>query len=150
MRESSAGYMSAAPCESCNGMRLKPEALCVKVGERHISEITELSIRDAGAWFEAIAGKLTAKQNEIATRILKEINERLGFQQCRPSHLTPSRDPARSPAAKASAIRLASQIGSGLTRCSHVLDEPSTGLHQRDNDQPARDARPAREISATR
>ena len=79
MREELSKYQSTAPCEVCSGHRLKPEALAVKVHGHHISEITEFSIQEAGAWFEALPEHLTDKQNEIAVRILKEINERLGF-----------------------------------------------------------------------
>ncbi|MEZ5849001.1 MAG: excinuclease ABC subunit UvrA [Geminicoccaceae bacterium] len=136
MREELGRYMSAAPCESCQGMRLKPEALCVRVGERHISEITELSIRDAGDWFDALSARLTDKQNEIATRILKEINERLGFlNNVGLSYLTLARDSGTLSGGESQRIRLASQIGSGLTGVLYVLDEPSIGLHQRDNDR---------------
>ena len=136
MREELSRYMSAAACEACEGARLKPEALCVKIAERTISEITLMSIREAVAWFGDIEGRLTSKQNEIATRILKEIRERLGFlNNVGLSYLTLSRDSGTLSGGESQRIRLASQIGSGLTGVLYVLDEPSIGLHQRDNDR---------------
>ena len=136
MREELAKYQSTAPCEACDGHRLKPEALAVKVHGRHISEITEFSIQEAGAWFEALPEHLTDKQNEIAVRILKEINERLGFlNNVGLGYLTLSRNSGSLSGGESQRIRLASQIGSGLTGVLYVLDEPSIGLHQRDNDR---------------
>ncbi len=127
-------YLSSAPCEACHGHRLKPEALAVKVGGRHIGEVTELAIEAAAAWFEALPAQLTAKQSEIASRILKEINERLGFLvNVGLSYLTLARDAGSLSGGESQRIRLASQIGSGLTGVLYVLDEPSIGLHQRDN-----------------
>ena len=126
--------MSATPCPACNGYRLKPEALAVKIAERHIGEVTELSIRGAADWFEALPDKLTAKQNEIAVRILKEIRERLKFLvDVGLDYLTLSRASGTLSGGESQRIRLASQIGSGLTGVLYVLDEPSIGLHQRDN-----------------
>ncbi len=136
MREELSRYMSSSTCEVCHGHRLKPEALCVKIDGRHISEVTELSIRDAGAWFDGLPGRLTDKQNEIAARILKEIRERLGFlNNVGLSYLTLARDSGTLSGGESQRIRLASQIGSGLTGVLYVLDEPSIGLHQRDNDR---------------
>ncbi|MCB2053924.1 MAG: excinuclease ABC subunit UvrA, partial [Geminicoccaceae bacterium] len=136
MREEIGRYMSAAPCAACAGARLKPEALCVKVGGRSISEVTELSIREAVAWFADLTGGLGAKQAEIAQRILKEIRERLGFlDNVGLSYLTLSRDSGTLSGGESQRIRLASQIGSGLTGVLYVLDEPSIGLHQRDNER---------------
>ena len=127
-------YLSSAPCEVCHGHRLKPEALAVKVGGRHIGEVTELAIEAAAAWFEALPAQLTAKQAEIASRILKEINERLGFlKNVGLGYLTLARDSGSLSGGESQRIRLASQIGSGLTGVLYVLDEPSIGLHQRDN-----------------
>ena len=127
-------YLSSAPCEVCHGHRLKPEALAVKVGGRHIGEVTELAIEAAAAWFEALPAQLTAKQTEIASRILKEINERLGFlKNVGLGYLTLARDSGSLSGGESQRIRLASQIGSGLTGVLYVLDEPSIGLHQRDN-----------------
>ena len=127
-------YLSSAPCEVCHGHRLKPEALAVKVGGRHIGEVTELAIEAAAAWFEALPAQLTPKQTEIASRILKEINERLGFlKNVGLGYLTLARDSGSLSGGESQRIRLASQIGSGLTGVLYVLDEPSIGLHQRDN-----------------
>jgi excinuclease ABC subunit A len=127
-------YLSSAPCEACAGHRLKPEALAVKVGGRHVGEVTELAIDGAAAWFRTLPEQLSAKQNEIASRILKEINERLGFlQNVGLGYLTLARDSGSLSGGESQRIRLASQIGSGLTGVLYVLDEPSIGLHQRDN-----------------
>ncbi len=136
MREELERYMAQSPCESCKGYRLKPEALCVKIDGRHIGEVAELSIRAAADWFAALPAKLTAKQNEIAVRILKEIRERLGFLvDVGLDYLTLARDSGTLSGGESQRIRLASQIGSGLTGVLYVLDEPSIGLHQRDNDR---------------
>lgn len=133
-REDLAKYFTNFPCEACNGYRLKPEALCVKVGTKHIGEITDLSVRAAGVWFEALPAKLNKQQNEIATRILKEIRERLAFLlDVGLDYLTLSRSSGTLSGGESQRIRLASQIGSGLTGVLYVLDEPSIGLHQRDN-----------------
>ncbi len=134
LKEELGRYLSSAPCEACHGHRLKPEALAVKVGGRHIGEVTELAIEAAAAWFEALPAELTAKQTEIASRILKEINERLGFlKNVGLGYLTLARDSGSLSGGESQRIRLASQIGSGLTGVLYVLDEPSIGLHQRDN-----------------
>jgi excinuclease ABC subunit A len=135
-REELSRYQSARPCEACNGHRLKPEALAVKIGKLNVSEVTQFSIDEAAAWFKALPGKLTAKQNEIAARILKEINARLGFLvNVGLEYLTLSRASGTLSGGESQRIRLASQIGSGLTGVLYVLDEPSIGLHQRDNDR---------------
>ncbi|MGI8724414.1 MAG: excinuclease ABC subunit UvrA [Methyloceanibacter sp.] len=127
-------YQSDQPCEACTGYRLKPQALAVKIAGLHIGQVTELSIRDAAAWFEALPGKLTQKQNEIASRILKEIRERLAFlNDVGLDYLTLARASGTLSGGESQRIRLASQIGSGLTGVLYVLDEPSIGLHQRDN-----------------
>jgi excinuclease ABC subunit A len=127
-------YLSSAPCEACAGHRLKPEALAVKVRGRHIGEVTELSIADAAAWFAELPRHLGTKQGEIAARILKEIGERLGFlENVGLGYLTLARDSGSLSGGESQRIRLASQIGSGLTGVLYVLDEPSIGLHQRDN-----------------
>ena len=134
VREELSKYQSARPCETCRGDRLKPEALAVKIDRLNISEIARLSIAQAGAWFGALEAKLTAKQREIAARILKEINERLGFlNNVGLDYLTLARAAATLSGGESQRIRLASQIGSGLTGVLYVLDEPSIGLHQRDN-----------------
>lgn len=134
MREEIERFMSATPCPACNGYRLKPEALAVKIAGRHIGEITELSIRKADAWFTGLPSALNTKQNEIAVRILKEIRERLRFlNDVGLDYLTLSRNSGTLSGGESQRIRLASQIGSGLTGVLYVLDEPSIGLHQRDN-----------------
>ena len=136
MREELSAYQSAAECESCHGHRLKPEALAVKVGGLHVGQVTEKSIADAAAWFLALTGSLTPKQSEIAARILKEINDRLGFLvNVGLDYLTMARASGTLSGGESQRIRLASQIGSGLTGVLYVLDEPSIGLHQRDNDR---------------
>ncbi|MCC2610133.1 excinuclease ABC subunit UvrA [Neorhizobium petrolearium] len=133
-REDIERYMSAAPCPACNGYRLKPEALAVKIHKLHIGEVTEMSIRVARDWFEALPEHLNAKQNEIAVRILKEIRERLRFlNDVGLDYLSLSRNSGTLSGGESQRIRLASQIGSGLTGVLYVLDEPSIGLHQRDN-----------------
>ncbi|WP_372928866.1 excinuclease ABC subunit UvrA [Methyloceanibacter sp.] len=134
VREELERYQSDQPCEACAGYRLKPQALAVKIAGLHIGQVTELSIREAGAWFEALPAQLTDKQNEIAARILKEIRERLTFlNDVGLEYLTLSRASGTLSGGESQRIRLASQIGSGLTGVLYVLDEPSIGLHQRDN-----------------
>jgi excinuclease ABC subunit A len=133
-REELGKYFTDIPCAACNGYRLKPEALCVKVGSKHIGEVAELSVKRAGEWFEAVPKKLSKQQNEIAARILKEIRDRLTFlNDVGLDYLTLSRSSGTLSGGESQRIRLASQIGSGLTGVLYVLDEPSIGLHQRDN-----------------
>jgi excinuclease ABC subunit A len=133
-REELAKYFSDVPCAACGGYRLKPEALCVKVGAKHIGEISELSVKRAAEWFETVPAALNAQQNEIAARVLKEIRERLTFLvDVGLNYLTLSRSSGTLSGGESQRIRLASQIGSGLTGVLYVLDEPSIGLHQRDN-----------------
>ena len=133
-REELAKYFSDIPCAGCNGHRLKPEALCVKIGGKHIGEISEMSVLRAGEWFETVPKALNAQQNEIATRVLKEIRERLSFLlDVGLNYLTLARASGTLSGGESQRIRLASQIGSGLTGVLYVLDEPSIGLHQRDN-----------------
>ncbi len=133
-REEIAQYQSDTKCERCNGHRLKDEALCVKIDGLHISEVTEKSISDAGVWFENLKNNLDKRQLKIAEHILKEINERLNFLlNVGLDYLTLSRESGTLSGGEAQRIRLASQIGSGLTGVLYVLDEPSIGLHQKDN-----------------
>ncbi len=133
-REEIERFMASTPCPACNGYRLKPEALSVKIGKKHIGEITEMSIRKADAWFRDIDGSFFEKQREIAARILKEIRERLQFlNDVGLDYLTLARNSGTLSGGESQRIRLASQIGSGLTGVLYVLDEPSIGLHQRDN-----------------
>ncbi len=134
VREEMGRYQSESPCEVCNGYRLKPEALAVKIGGRHIAEISLLAIRQARDWFEGLETSLSDKQMEIARRILKEINDRLRFLvDVGLDYLNMSRNSGTLSGGESQRIRLASQIGSGLTGVLYVLDEPSIGLHQRDN-----------------
>lgn len=136
VREELGKYQSSQPCEVCSGARLKPEALAVKVRGQNIAEITRLSIRKAGEWFGELDAHLTQKERDIATRILKEINERLGFlNNVGLEYLALDRASGTLSGGESQRIRLASQIGSGLTGVLYVLDEPSIGLHQRDNDR---------------
>jgi excinuclease ABC subunit A len=134
VREELARYQQETPCEVCHGARLKPEALAVKIAGRNIAEISVLAIRPARDWFEKLDGQLTDKQMEIARRILKEINDRLRFLvDVGLEYLNLSRGSGTLSGGESQRIRLASQIGSGLTGVLYVLDEPSIGLHQRDN-----------------
>ena len=136
VREELSRYQSDHPCEACGGFRLKPEALAVKLGGLHIGHVSQMSIREAALWFGTLPGSLTEKQNEIAGRILKEIRERLDFlNDVGLDYLTLSRSSGTLSGGESQRIRLASQIGSGLTGVLYVLDEPSIGLHQRDNDR---------------
>ena len=134
VREEMGRYQSQTPCETCGGKRLKPEALAVKVAGRDIGDASLFSIKQAHAWFSGLEGELTEKQLEIARRILKEINDRLGFlNNVGLDYLSLSRASGTLSGGESQRIRLASQIGSGLTGVLYVLDEPSIGLHQRDN-----------------
>jgi excinuclease ABC subunit A len=134
MREEIERYHSAKPCEACHGYRLKPEALAVKLDNFHIAQVSDLSIRKAIAWFEHLPETLTEQQGEIAQRILKEIRERLKFLvDVGLDYLTLARASGTLSGGESQRIRLASQIGSRLTGVLYVLDEPSIGLHQRDN-----------------
>ncbi len=134
VKEELGKYLTSYPCEACEGNRLKPEALAVKIDGMHVSQVAEMSILQARDWFAALPKTLSKKQNEIAERILKEINERLGFLvDVGLDYLTLSRSSATLSGGESQRIRLASQIGSGLTGVLYVLDEPSIGLHQRDN-----------------
>ena len=133
-REELARYQSAAPCEACHGKRLKPEALAVKIGGLDIMEASEMSIKDALLWFNGIKPNLSPQKQEIAAKIIKEICERLSFlNNVGLEYLTLSRQSGSLSGGEAQRIRLASQIGTGLTGVLYVLDEPSIGLHQRDN-----------------
>ena len=136
VREELEKYRNVQPCDTCSGKRLKPESLAVKISTKDISEISALSIGDAVDWFSGLSEKLSGKDLEIAYRILKEINERLGFlNNVGLNYLNLSRNSGTLSGGESQRIRLASQIGSGLTGVLYVLDEPSIGLHQRDNDR---------------
>jgi excinuclease ABC subunit A len=136
VREELSRYHAERPCGTCNGARLKPEALAVKVAGRNLAEVAELSILDAKSWFDTVADTLTPQRLEIARRILREIHDRLQFLlDVGLDYLTLARSSATLSGGESQRIRLASQIGSGLTGVLYVLDEPSIGLHQRDNDR---------------
>ena len=136
LKEELGRYQNTRECETCHGRRLKPEALAVKIRGLNISEVTGFSILEAADWFGSLDRHLSAKHREIAQRILKEINERLGFlKNVGLEYLTLSRTSGTLSGGESQRIRLASQIGSGLTGVLYVLDEPSIGLHQRDNDR---------------
>jgi excinuclease ABC subunit A len=133
-REEIARYFTDVPCDACKGYRLKPEALCVKIDGLHIGEVSDMSVKGAAKWFSELPQRLTSKQNEIAVRVLKEIRERLKFLvDVGLEYLTLARASGTLSGGESQRIRLASQIGSGLTGVLYVLDEPSIGLHQRDN-----------------
>lgn len=136
VREEFENYQNNQPCGSCNGFRLRPEALAVKIANLHVGELVQMSIRDALSWCESVPEHLSDQKNQIAAAILKEIRERLGFlNNVGLEYLTLSRNAGTLSGGESQRIRLASQIGSGLTGVLYVLDEPSIGLHQRDNDR---------------
>ncbi|MBW0145495.1 excinuclease ABC subunit UvrA [Sphingomicrobium clamense] len=136
MREELEKYQAAHDCESCGGARLKPEALSVKIAGEDISQSARRSVADARDWFLSVEDKLTAQQQDIARAILKEINERLGFlHNVGLDYLNLDRKSGTLSGGESQRIRLASQIGSGLSGVLYVLDEPSIGLHQKDNDR---------------
>ncbi len=143
-------YQTIAPCETCGGKRLKPEALAVRIDGKDISDVTELSIDEASDWFAGLDKLFSTKQNEIARRILREINDRLHFlRDVGLEYLTLSRASGTLSGGESQRIRLASQIGSGLTGVLYVLDEPSIGLHQRDNDRLLKTLERLRDIGNT-
>jgi len=136
VRDELGRYQTVTVCSTCKGHRLKPEALAVKLDKQHISEITGKSIQHAQQWFLQLDKTLTEKQSEIARRILREINDRLGFLvDVGLNYLTLGRSSGTLSGGESQRIRLASQIGSGLSGVLYVLDEPSIGLHQRDNER---------------
>ncbi len=136
IREEFENYQNNRPCGACGGYRLRDEALAVKIGGLHVGQVVKMSIREAFDWCKTVPDHLTAQKNEIARAILKEIRERLGFlNNVGLEYLTLSRNAGTLSGGESQRIRLASQIGSGLTGVLYVLDEPSIGLHQRDNDR---------------
>ncbi len=150
MREELGRYQTFRPCESCGGHRLKPEALAVKIRGHHIGEVAQMSVAEAAEWFGGLEERLRPKDREIARRILREINERLGFlMDVGLEYLTLARASGTLSGGESQRIRLASQIGSGLTGVLYVLDEPSIGLHQRDNDRLLATLRRLRDIGNT-
>ncbi len=136
VREEFERYQNNRPCGACGGYRLRPEALAVKIDMKHVGEIVQMSIKEALDWCAEVPKALSKQNNEIARAILKEIRERLGFlNNVGLQYLTLSRNAGTLSGGESQRIRLASQIGSGLTGVLYVLDEPSIGLHQRDNDR---------------
>ncbi|MEQ8227378.1 MAG: excinuclease ABC subunit UvrA, partial [Rhodospirillales bacterium] len=136
VRDELSRFQTVTTCSDCGGMRLKPEALAVKVDGMNVSQVADQYIAQAHDWFSGLEDKLTGKDKEIARRILREINERLGFlMNVGLEYLTLSRSSGTLSGGESQRIRLASQIGSGLTGVLYVLDEPSIGLHQRDNER---------------
>jgi len=134
MKEELGKYQSERRCTSCGGYRLRPEALCIKIADHHIGKISEMTISHAEEWFNTLSAKLTPTHNKIAERVLKELKERLGFlNNVGLDYLTLSRESGTLSGGESQRIRLASQIGSGLSGVLYVLDEPSIGLHQCDN-----------------
>ncbi|HXZ02964.1 MAG TPA: excinuclease ABC subunit UvrA [Stellaceae bacterium] len=150
LKEELGRYQNTTECETCRGKRLKPEALAVKLRRLDISEVAEMSILAAAEWFGTLDQDLTAKQRDISRPILKEINERLGFlRNVGLEYLTLARGSGTLSGGESQRIRLASQIGSGLTGVLYVLDEPSIGLHQRDNERLLRTLKRLRDLGNT-
>ena len=136
VREELSRYQGDHPCDACNGFRLKPQSLAIKIGGLHVGEVCQMSIKAANAWFGDIPKQLSKQQNEIAVRVLKEIRDRLKFlNDVGLDYLTLARNSGTLSGGESQRIRLASQIGSGLTGVLYVLDEPSIGLHQKDNER---------------
>jgi len=136
IREEFEGFQNNRPCGTCNGFRLREEALAIKIGGLHVGHVVQMSIQEAYDWCVAVPDQLSKQKNEIAKAILKEIRERLGFlNNVGLNYLTMARNAGTLSGGESQRIRLASQIGSGLTGVLYVLDEPSIGLHQRDNDR---------------
>jgi excinuclease ABC subunit A len=150
VKEELGRFQNTTECEACHGKRLKPEALAVKIRGLNISEVAEFSISAAAGWFGTLEEHLTPKQRDIAQRILKEINERLGFLgNVGLDYLTLARASGTLSGGESQRIRLASQIGSGLTGVLYVLDEPSIGLHQRDNERLLKTLKRLRDLGNT-
>ncbi len=150
VREDLSRYQAEKPCAACAGHRLKPQALSVKVAGKHIGEVSDLSIRRARDWFGTVMETLTPQRQEIARRILREIEERLQFLvDVGLDYLSLGRSSATLSGGESQRIRLASQIGSGLTGVLYVLDEPSIGLHQRDNERLLTTLRRLRDLGNT-
>ncbi|WP_426959866.1 excinuclease ABC subunit UvrA [Muricoccus radiodurans] len=150
VREELTRYQSQRPCHACKGFRLKPQSLAVKIADLNIGEASDLSIRKAMAWFATVFDTLTAQRQEIARRILREINDRLRFLvDVGLDYLSLARGSATLSGGESQRIRLASQIGSGLTGVLYVLDEPSIGLHQRDNERLLATLRRLRDLGNT-
>ncbi len=150
MREELSKFQTSKPCDTCHGARLKPEALSVKIAGVDIATPTKMSVGDALAWFSSVNATLTDQQQQIAKAILKEINERLGFlNNVGLDYLNLDRTSGTLSGGESQRIRLASQIGSGLSGVLYVLDEPSIGLHQKDNDRLLATLRRLRDLGNT-
>jgi excinuclease ABC subunit A len=150
VREDLSRYQASRPCPACNGHRLKPESLSVKIAGEHIGMVNDLSIIKSRKWFAGVMQTLTPQRQEIARRILREIEERLQFLvDVGLDYLSLGRSSATLSGGESQRIRLASQIGSGLTGVLYVLDEPSIGLHQRDNERLLKTLRRLRDIGNT-
>jgi excinuclease ABC subunit A len=150
IREELGKFQADHPCDACGGKRLKPEALAVKIAGHDIADISTLSIGEAEDWFAQVGESLTEQENTIASRILKEINERLMFlSNVGLNYLSLGRSSGTLSGGESQRIRLASQIGSGLTGVLYVLDEPSIGLHQRDNDRLLKTLKRLRDLGNT-
>jgi excinuclease ABC subunit A len=150
VREDMERYQLSTPCEACDGYRLKPEALAVKIDTLHIGQVSQMGIADAHRWFGRLKSVLNKQQTEIAIRVLKEINDRLTFlMDVGLEYLTLARASGTLSGGESQRIRLASQIGSGLTGVLYVLDEPSIGLHQRDNNRLLETLKRLRDIGNT-
>ena len=133
-REDIEKYFASIPCKTCTGYRLKPEALCVKIAEKHIGEVAELSVRHARTWFEELPKRLTPKQNEIGARVLKEVRERLTFLvDVGLDYLTLDRTLRTLSGGELARVDLTTAVGSCLVNTLYILDEPSIGLHPRDS-----------------
>ena len=150
VREEFAKYMNNSDCAACSGYRLRPEALCVKIGGLHIGEVCAKTIEEAHQWFEALPKKLTNQQNKIAERVILEIKRRISFlNNVGLDYLTLDRESGTLSGGESQRIRLASQIGSGLTGVLYVLDEPSIGLHQCDNTRLLKTLKALRDLGNT-
>ena len=150
VREEFSRYMNNADCDACGGYRLRPEALCVKIADKHIGQVSELTIEEAFQWFEKLPKKLTAQQNKIAERLILEIKRRISFlNNVGLDYLTLDRESGTLSGGESQRIRLASQIGSGLTGVLYVLDEPSIGLHQCDNERLLKTLKHLRDLGNT-
>ncbi len=150
MREELSKYQTSQPCETCHGARLKPEALAIKIAGVDIATPTKMSVADAVVWFGNVDQTLTNQQQQIAKAILKEINERLGFlNNVGLDYINLNRTSGTLSGGESQRIRLASQIGSGLSGVLYVLDEPSIGLHQKDNDRLLATLRRLRDLGNT-
>lgn len=150
MEDELKAFQRERKCQSCDGHRLKTESLCIKISDLNIGQVSNMTIARALEWFTNLPTKLNNTHNKIADRVLKEIRERLGFlNNVGLEYLTLSRESGTLSGGESQRIRLASQIGSGLTGVLYVLDEPSIGLHQRDNDKLIKTLKHLKELGNT-